>query len=330
MSTQATGRARELPDDKERIYRKAIRDAWITIAFFASAVTVIGITSGASQAMKAAWIEDLLAFVPPIAFLITAKKRHKDPDEEHPYGHHRVVGIAFAASAMALLFLGTMILYESVTKLIAFEHPPIGLVQPFGRPVWAGWFMIAALTYTMVPAVILGRMKIPLAKELHDKVLYADAEMNKADWMTAGAAILGIIGIFLGFWWADGVAALFISLSIVKDGWTSTKAAVGTLMDKRPHLVDDSAADPLPARIETEVKKLSWVKDARVRMREEGHVFYGDIVVVPGDDTDLTAKIEAAEKDLMKLDWRLYDLTIMPRRTLEEPQEEGAREASER
>ena len=321
--------APELPPDKELLYKKAIKLSWVTIAFFASAVTVIGITSGASQAMKAAWVEDLLAFVPPIAFLVTAKKRYKEPDDEHPYGHHRVVGIAFAASAIALLLLGSMILYESVTKLIAFEHPPIGLVQPFGTPVWAGWFMIAALAYTMVPAVILGRIKIPLAKELHDKVLYADAEMNKADWMTAGAAILGIVGIFFGLWWADGLAAAFISISIVRDGWTNTKAAVGTLMDERPRLVDDSAADPLPARLETEVKKLGWVKDAKVRVREEGHVFYGDIVVVPVDDTRLTQRIDEAERQLMQLDWRLYDLTIMPSPTIEEPQEEGAREARE-
>jgi divalent metal cation (Fe/Co/Zn/Cd) transporter len=178
----------------------------------------------------------------------------------------------------------------------------------------------------MLPAVILGRMKIPLGKERHDRVLYADAEMNKADWMTAGAAILGIIGIFLGLWWADGTAAAFISLSIISDGWKNMKAAVGTLMDRSPRLVDDSAADPLPARLATEVKKLSWVKDAGVRVREEGHVFYGDIVVVPRAGTDLTARIDEAKKSLMELDWRIHDLVIMPSASLEERQEEGARE----
>ena len=31
--------------------------------------------------------------------------------------------------------------------------------------------------------IYLGRVKMALAKELHDKVLYADADMNKADWI---------------------------------------------------------------------------------------------------------------------------------------------------
>jgi hypothetical protein len=38
-----------------------------------------------------------------------------------------------------------------------------------------------ALTYSIVPPVILGRMKLPLAKRLQDKVLHTDAMMQKAD-----------------------------------------------------------------------------------------------------------------------------------------------------
>ena len=41
--------------------------------------------------------------------------------------------------------------------------------------------------------MILGRMKLRLAHELHDKALYTDADMNKADWETAGAACIGIL-----------------------------------------------------------------------------------------------------------------------------------------
>jgi cobalt-zinc-cadmium efflux system protein len=100
---------------------------------------------------------------------------------------------------VALLALGAFILYDSVSKLLKFEHPPIDLVKPFGdRPIWLGWLMLGALAYSTVPQVILGRLKQPLAKELNDKVLYADAEMNRADWMTGCAAMLGVVGIGFG------------------------------------------------------------------------------------------------------------------------------------
>lgn len=320
---------RELPRNKRPAHRRAVKLEWATILFFASAVTAIYLTMAGSQAMKAAWVEDLLAFVPPIAFLIAARIRYRGPNHEYPYGYHRVVAIAFLTAALALLVLGLVILYDSVTKLIAFEHPPIGLVEVAGNPVWQGWVMIAALAYTMFPAVILGRLKIPLARELNDKVLFADAEMNKADWMTAGAAIIGILGIGIGWWWADGVAATFISVEIVRDGVRTVRAAVGSLMDKRPHLVDDSAADPLPERLSTAARKLPWVRDARVRMREEGHVFYGEVFVVPRDARNLLTRIRDAERELMQIDWRLYDLVISPVPDLEEPQEEGEREATQ-
>ena len=50
--------------------------------------------------------------------------------------------------------------------------------------------MIAALVYSVIPPFVLGRMKLPLAAELHDKTLQTDANLNKGDWLT------GIAGIF--------------------------------------------------------------------------------------------------------------------------------------
>jgi hypothetical protein len=56
------------------------------------------------------------------------------------------------------------------------------MVKPLGLgPVWLGWLMIAALAWSAIPSVVLGRAKLPLAAELHDKVLYADAKMNRAN-----------------------------------------------------------------------------------------------------------------------------------------------------
>jgi divalent metal cation (Fe/Co/Zn/Cd) transporter len=203
------------------------------------------------------------------------------------------------------------------------EHPPIGFVQPWGEPVWAGWFMIAALFYSAAPAVLLGRMKIPLAHALHDKALYADAQMNKADWLSGAAGIAGIIGIGLGLWWADAVAATVISLDIAHDGWSNLRVAVSDLMDARPTLVDHSAPDPLPARMRTELLSMDWVADARVRLRDEGHVFFGEAEIVPSDDRDLVQRLDEARRTLMQLDWRIYHMVLMPVRSLSaEPEAE--------
>jgi cation diffusion facilitator family transporter len=303
----------ELPPDKQALHRKAERLEWITIAYMVSAIALLYVTLGASQAMKAAWFEDILSLLPPAAFLVASRVRRRQPNKRFPYGYHRAVSIAFLCASLALLALGAFVLYDSAAKLVKFEHPPIGLVEPFGLgPVWLGWLMLAALVYTGLPSVFLGRAKLPLARGLHDKVLYADAEMNRADWLTAGAAMLGVVGIGFGLWWADGVAASVIALDILRDGWRNLRVAVDDLMDKAPTVVDHSAADPLPRRLESALRAMPWVKDAQVRLREEGHVFIGEAFVVPVDDHDLTARLERATEELLGLDWRLHELVLAP------------------
>lgn len=78
----------------------------------------------------------------------------------------------------AILLFGLFMLISSLSSLLRQEHPSIGHFQLFDwqYPIWAGWVMIAALLYSIIPPVILGRMKLPLARALHESTLYADAQ----------------------------------------------------------------------------------------------------------------------------------------------------------
>jgi divalent metal cation (Fe/Co/Zn/Cd) transporter len=262
--------------------------------------------------MKVAWVEDILSLIPPIAFLVSTHVRDKPANGKFPYGYHRATSIAYLCGSVALLSFGLFLLVDSLLKLITLEHPSIGTVVLFGNQVWLGWLMIPALLYSGVPMMILGRMKLPLARALHDKALYADAEMMFADWKSVIAAVAGIIGIGLGLWWADGVAASIISLDIVRDGLSNVRQVARDLMDHVPTTVDHSATDPLPARVESEIGKLPWVRQAKARLREEGHVYFGEVFVIPRSQQDLLNNIEKAHHDLRALDWRLHDVVIAP------------------
>jgi cation diffusion facilitator family transporter len=302
----------ELPADKRRVHGRAVRLEWITIAYLLTAIVFIRLTMGASQAMKVAWLEDMLSLIPAAAFLIASRLRDRRPDEDHPYGWHRAVSIAYLISAIALLVMGAVLLLDSLLKLISFEHPTIGTVNLLGHNVWLGWLMIPAAAYSAFPAMALGRKKIPLARQLHDKVLFADAKMNKADWLTGMAAIAGITGIAFGLWWADAVAAAVISSDILYDGIENLRNATADLMDKAPRRVDASAKDPLPARVETELVKLMWIKRARARLREEGHVYFGEVFVEPHHDSISPRQVADATEMVAALDWRLHDVVIVP------------------
>ncbi len=300
-----------LPEAQRNALRRARRLQLVGLAYLSTCVIVVYLVMGSSQAMKVAWIEDLLSLIPPIAFLIAARRARRPTSTSHPYGHHRVVGTAHLAAAVALLVMGVFLVYDSGTGLLAAEHPPIGTMSLFGHTIWAGWLMILAMVYTGVGPVILGRLKLPLAEELHDKVLYADADMNKADWMTAGAAILGIVGIGLGLWWADAVAALVIATSILRDGWRQVTGSAADLMDGEVRDFDDGDVHPLVDEVLAVTRQRSWIASSGCRIRDKGHVFHAEVFVVPLAGVSVEQCTELTEA-IRSLDWKLDDVVVAP------------------
>ena len=301
----------ELPQELQKELKAAIHIEWITVFYLISVIIVMFITMGSSQAMKTAWLEDLLSLIPSTVFLIATKINSKPPDEKFRYGYHRVFTIAFLIGASALLAMGLFMIYDSSMSLIKIEHPTIGNKVFFGTPIWMGWIMIVALVYSSVPAMILGFKKLPKAKKLHNKILYTDAEAQKADYMTAFAAIVGIIGLGAGLWWADSAAALFISFSVTKDGFKHISTAIKDLMDRYPVTLEKQKKHPLINEINELVLSWDWVKDCKIRFRENGQVLLGEIAVIPKYEIDIDT-LEESYKQLIEYHWKINDVIIAP------------------
>jgi cation diffusion facilitator family transporter len=312
----------ELSPELVEVNRRAVRLEWISIAYLLSAITAIYFTLGSSQAMRGAWLEDTISLAPPIAFLVANRIRYRPPNARFAYGYHRAVEVAFLAAALALLIMGVFLIADSALKLLTGEHPPIGMVELFDWQVWLGWLMIAALLWSAIPVMIIGQRKKKLASRLHDKVLYADAQMNKADWMTAGAALVGVVGIGFGLWWMDAAAAIVIGLDIAHDGVKYTRGAMKDLVDGRPRRVDESGVHPLVSEVRALVQELDWVEVAAVRMRELGHVISVSVLVVPADETALLERVEDAVERICELDWKLQDVVVAVVRELEDAPED--------
>lgn len=308
-----------LPDEKKEKLEKASRLEWATIFFMLSITVVMYLAMGTSQAMKTAWIEDILSLVPPIVFLLAARYRNRPPNENFPYGYRQADAIAFLCASTALFIFGLYLLYDSVIKLVTQEHPTIGTVMLFGEEIWMGWMMIAALTYSVIPPIILGRMKTPLAKELNDKTLFADATMNRDDWLTGLAAMVGVVGIGFGWWWTDAVAAGIISLQIVKDGIDNLRSSVADLINQRPTTVGSEEPEPVEERVRQRLETLDWVAAADVRLHPEGQLFSGEAFVVPREETDdLPRKLQEATAAAQSVDWRCYDIIVTAIPSLED------------
>ncbi len=305
--------AETLPPAQQRALRRAVRLEWGTLAFLATAITAVGLVTGNSQAMRAAWIEDLLSLAPPLAFLLSVRIIARPATPAYPYGFFRSVGIAHLVAGVALFAMGAFLLVESVLTLLRAERPPIGSVVLFGQSVWLGWLMMGVMALTIPLPIWFGRQKMKLARQLHNKVLYADADMNKADWMTAVGSIVGVAGIGLGWWWADAAAAIFIAASIAWDGVKNTRAAVTDLMDTRATTFDDREPHPDVDRVHDYLSSLRWVADVRTRTRDQGQFFHIEAFVIPrhGRAPSLR-RLEAAQEGARALDWKLHDLVVVP------------------
>lgn len=293
-----------IPDAIAADVRHGERLEWWTLLWIGSVVVVMALVMGASQAMKSAVIEDVLSLIPAIVFLLSAHWERKRANNRFPFGYRRANSLAFLVAATALLAVGGFLVYESVTTLVRQEHPTVGGITLFGHTIWLGWLMIAALVYSIIPPLILGRIKQPVAKRINDKVLHTDALMQKADWQTGLAAIAGITGIGFGWWWADAGAALFIALSIIKDAVGALRQAVAELLDGTPRALDsDRLADDAERLIATLKARFG---DVDVRLRETGRYIAAEVDCPP------PATIPTGVELMGEKAWRLASLSFRP------------------
>lgn len=302
----------EFPPLLNKLFKKAIRYEWITFFYMLSAIFFSFMVMRNSQTMKTVWLEDCLGIIPAISFLVCSRIFRWRPTKKFPYGFHKVFSIGFLSSSLALLILGIYLLLDGTAVLIQQTHPNIPVIELLGHKIWFGYLMILALLWSSVPSIFLGHIKIPLAKTLYDKVLYADSCMNKASWKTGFVSIIGIIGIGLGFWWADALVGILISFNIIQDGFSNTKQAILDLIDEIPQVIGERKTDSLINEIKKCAEEESWITEASVRLRDDGHVFFGEVFIKLQSQSVSINKIMKLQRKIKNLHWRLNDIVIMP------------------
>jgi divalent metal cation (Fe/Co/Zn/Cd) transporter len=292
-------------------FRRMRKLSWIGIAFQVVAAVGLASIAGGSQVLKTEWIENALALIPAIGVLLTYKFENRRADGRRPFGYHRAGTIAFLLAALVLAGIGAYLCVENSLKLLHGERPSIGGFPLFGHVVWQGWVMMVAMAVTAIPPLILGRKKTKVAELLHDKPLHADAEMNRANWMTNAAGIVGLLLVAWGFWWGDAAAALVLSLDILRDGGRSVVRSLSDVMDHHPVDVETDKEEPIIADVAAALDDLPWVAERRVLMREHGRYIYAEIFLRPAPDMPPVLEATRIVRDaVLPLDWRLQHLAV--------------------
>ncbi|HMJ92921.1 MAG TPA: cation transporter [Allosphingosinicella sp.] len=293
----------EIRDDLKR----AMRLEYWNIGWTISIIVAMGFAMGSSQTMKTAWVEDTLGLIPPIVFLVAVRFEGKGATKLFPFGFHRVHSFAFLIAAVALAAVGVSLLWDAMSTLAAREHATVGTIHLFGRDLWAGWVMLAAMAYSIVPPLIVGWKEMPLSIRLQDEVIHTDAKMNKANWMTGAAGLFGVLGLGLGWWWADSVAAAIISFDIILDGWMALRVATAELVDGFPRKLGGKGPDPEAEKLIRKLKRQYPGSD--VRLRETGRYIHAEIC---GVEPDRAQDLKALWPGAARRSWRFAQLSFVP------------------
>ncbi|NZA28475.1 cation transporter [Luteimonas sp. SJ-92] len=301
---------RGLPAAQRAALAHARRLCWWSLLWMSLVSAMMYSVMGGSQAMKTAFVEDLLSLLPPLAFLIASRFQARPADEEYVNGRTRAFDINFLIAGAALAGFGLLLLWDGLHTLLTATHPVIGTVLIGDAVVWKGWLMIGALLLSAIPPAILGRRKLKLSRKLSLKPLHADADMGKADWSTALAGVAGIVGIGFGLWWADAAAAVFISASVLHDGLTNLKGAIRDMHDARPQRIDRSDPDPLVGKVHDAVCGLEWVETCRVRFHEEGFRLSGVVFVQARDGVTTPGRLRQAHEAARAAHWRIDEIIV--------------------
>jgi cobalt-zinc-cadmium efflux system protein len=298
-----------LPDELHDPMTRAVRLEYWNIFWTLTIITVMGLVLGQSETMKTAWIEDTLGLVPPVMFLIAAHMERNGHRSRHfPFGFERVNGLGFFVAAVALAAVGALLLYNALTALGSAEHATVGSIVIFGQEMWLGWLMIAAQIYSLIPPLFIGRKELPLAEILNDKLLHTDALMNKANWLTGAAGLAGIIGLGLGWWWADSVAAAIISVDVLNDGIKALRSSTAELVDGAPRALSSTELSEDAQKVADRLK--AEFPDATIRLRETGRLIRAEVHDThPPKECRHPRHYWPDEKDRA---WRLAQVSFIP------------------
>ena len=301
--SETKGHPRAIREDM----KAARRLEWWNIFWTFTYVAALGAAMGSSQAMKTAWIEDMLGLIPPVVFLIAERYERRAANSRFHYGYDRVNGLGFLVAAVALAAVGILLLKDSLAALASQEHVTVGTVRIMGHDVWLGWFMLAAQAYASIPPAIIGHKELPLAQRLRDKLIHTDALMNKANWQTGLAGFIGIALLGFGVWWGDSLAAAIIAASIIWDGWRALQVALTELNDGVPLELEGGRRAKDAQAIEKALK--ARFPACKVLLRETGRYIRAEVI---GASPPKGFKPDDLEIEDLDSPWRLDSIAFRP------------------
>lgn len=161
--------------------------------------------------------------------LMAVRTARKPADREHPYGHGRAENLASFGEGVILLVAAIGIAYEGIRRLL-------GAPVEVDPALYAIGLMAGTILLEIGRATVLLRS----ARRWNSPALAAGAQNRIADILSSAGVLVGLVGVRLGFAWADVAAALLVSLLIFRSAGLLVYRSGDILIDRAPSGVEEA------------------------------------------------------------------------------------------
>jgi cation diffusion facilitator family transporter len=212
---------------------------------------IVGVLTGSLGILSEA-VHSILDLVASGFTLFAVRTARKPADSEHPYGHGRAETLAAFGEGVLLLITAAGIAFEAVRRLTLGG----GTVNPAG---YAFALLIATLVIESGRAAVLRRV----GRAAGSEALQADATNRLTDVLATVGVLAGLIGVRMGFVWADSVAALLVAGIIAR--------AAGLVAWRSGDILIDRAPAGAEKNVRAAIQSVPGVREVRsVRVRRSG------------------------------------------------------------
>jgi len=165
----------------------------------------------------------LVDVVASVGIYASVEVAHREPDTDHPFGHHRAETIAALGVAIFTAILGFEIARAAVERLVAGP-----------APIRAGQWAAACLVVSMAGNLALARYLRRRGMALESPAILANAVECENDIGASLAALVGVAGAMLGWPAVDPAAGIVVGAWIVWGGYRFGRQNIDYLMGKSP------------------------------------------------------------------------------------------------
>lgn len=182
---------------------------------------------GHSSAMIADAIHSLSDFITDIVVIAFVKISARPADRIFTYGYGKYETLGTCVIALVLIGVGVNVMVQGTIDTFAHFRGAI-IPRPSMLALWA-----AVLSIAVKEAVY--QYTIRAGRHLDSPAMVANAWHHRSDALSSVGTLIGIAGaIFLGDRWRvlDPIAAIVVSVFIMRVGWRLLKTALDELLEK--------------------------------------------------------------------------------------------------